>query len=249
LACPARGDASPGEPGLVHLVRDVDAPRRALLDMAVTAAGIGTFDWDLVTGRLEWDERLLELVGATEAGFDHTVEQFHALLHPKDVVRVQQTLDRAIAGREDFATEYRVVPPDGATRWLAAHGRALSDQQAHDRRGRRPRRGGARADCRADRPAARGGPGHGAERVRGRAGARRGRAAVHRRAGRAAGPGPRPGVERLRGVLAELAGRDLDVLCDEILARMLPPDPDDDVALVAVRLHAQDPPPARVSQR
>jgi serine phosphatase RsbU (regulator of sigma subunit) len=50
------------------------------------------------------------------------------------------------------------------------------------------------------------------------------------------------GLARLRTTLAELAGRDLDELCDELLARMLPPDPDDDVALVAVRLHRQDRP-------
>jgi serine phosphatase RsbU (regulator of sigma subunit) len=50
------------------------------------------------------------------------------------------------------------------------------------------------------------------------------------------------GLERLQRTLAELAGRSLDELCDELLARMLPPDPDDDVALVAVRLHPQDQP-------
>jgi hypothetical protein len=43
-------------------------------------------------------------------------------------------------------------------------------------------------------------------------------------------------------VLSELAGRELDELCDELLARMLPEAPDDDVALVAVRLHPQEKP-------
>ncbi|MCZ2860294.1 SpoIIE family protein phosphatase [Blastococcus sp. VKM Ac-2987] len=50
------------------------------------------------------------------------------------------------------------------------------------------------------------------------------------------------GTARLEAVLAELAGRELDELCDELLARMLPDAPDDDVALVAVRLHPQDRP-------
>ena len=44
------------------------------------------------------------------------------------------------------------------------------------------------------------------------------------------------GFDRLRGVLADLAGRDLGDLCDEVLERMLPERPDDDVALVAFRL-------------
>jgi serine phosphatase RsbU (regulator of sigma subunit) len=50
------------------------------------------------------------------------------------------------------------------------------------------------------------------------------------------------GLDRLQTTLADLAGRDLDELCDELLARMLPAAPDDDVALVAVRLHPQNKP-------
>lgn len=45
------------------------------------------------------------------------------------------------------------------------------------------------------------------------------------------------GLERLRDALAELAGRDLEQLCDQLLARMLPDEVDDDVALIAIRLH------------
>jgi PAS domain S-box-containing protein len=50
------------------------------------------------------------------------------------------------------------------------------------------------------------------------------------------------GTARLQDALADLAGRELDELCDELLARMLPEAPEDDVALVAVRLHRQDRP-------
>jgi serine phosphatase RsbU (regulator of sigma subunit) len=47
------------------------------------------------------------------------------------------------------------------------------------------------------------------------------------------------GLARLQETLADLAGRELDEL-SELLARMLPAESDDDVALVAVRLHRQD---------
>jgi serine phosphatase RsbU (regulator of sigma subunit) len=45
------------------------------------------------------------------------------------------------------------------------------------------------------------------------------------------------GVARLRRHLAALAGRPLEQLADELLARMLPATPGDDVALVAIRVH------------
>jgi serine phosphatase RsbU (regulator of sigma subunit) len=44
------------------------------------------------------------------------------------------------------------------------------------------------------------------------------------------------GLDRLQRTLADLAGLDLDELCDELLSRMVPASPDDDVALLAVRL-------------
>ncbi|WP_245177484.1 SpoIIE family protein phosphatase [Geodermatophilus sp. DF01_2] len=48
------------------------------------------------------------------------------------------------------------------------------------------------------------------------------------------------GVARLRRYLAELAGRSLERLADELLARMLPPTPEDDVALVAICVQPRD---------
>jgi serine phosphatase RsbU (regulator of sigma subunit) len=44
------------------------------------------------------------------------------------------------------------------------------------------------------------------------------------------------GLARLRAVVAELAGCPLDVLCDQVVERLVHGRPDDDVALVAVRL-------------
>jgi serine phosphatase RsbU (regulator of sigma subunit) len=50
------------------------------------------------------------------------------------------------------------------------------------------------------------------------------------------------GLDRLRTHLAELAGLPLQQLCDELINRLVAGKPEDDVALVAVRLHPQDRP-------
>ena len=52
------------------------------------------------------------------------------------------------------------------------------------------------------------------------------------------------GVERLRSLLEDLApaALPLDDLCDQVLSRLLPGEAEDDVALVAVRVHPQDRP-------
>jgi len=50
------------------------------------------------------------------------------------------------------------------------------------------------------------------------------------------------GMERLRSAAAELAHRPLEELCDELIDRLVDGTPEDDVALVAIRLHRQDRP-------
>jgi len=50
------------------------------------------------------------------------------------------------------------------------------------------------------------------------------------------------GVARLAGLLAELADLPLEELCDRLLTGMRPQGSEDDVALVAVRLHPEDRP-------
>jgi serine phosphatase RsbU (regulator of sigma subunit)/PAS domain-containing protein len=50
------------------------------------------------------------------------------------------------------------------------------------------------------------------------------------------------GLERLRAALTELADRPLQEMLDEVLERLVHGRPEDDVALVAVRLHRQDQP-------
>jgi serine phosphatase RsbU (regulator of sigma subunit) len=99
---------------------------RAVWQLAIDAGGVGAFDWDLLTGELRWDERLLELFGLDRTSFGGTIEAFNASVHPEDRARVTQALKGAIASCGDFAAEYRVTLPSGAIRWIGARGRALA---------------------------------------------------------------------------------------------------------------------------
>jgi serine phosphatase RsbU (regulator of sigma subunit) len=58
------------------------------------------------------------------------------------------------------------------------------------------------------------------------------------------------GIARLRSALAELADEPLAALCDDVIERLRPEGLQDDVALVAVRLHPEDRPrPAEAGQQ
>jgi PAS domain S-box-containing protein len=102
--------------------------RQLAWELAIDAAEVGTFDWDLVTGHLEWDHELLQLFGYQEDTFDGTIEAFDVRVHPDDRLRVRQALQDAVDTCSGYAAEYRVVRPDGTTRWVAARGQALCDE-------------------------------------------------------------------------------------------------------------------------
>ncbi|QZN86965.1 SpoIIE family protein phosphatase [Cellulomonas sp. C5510] len=93
--------------------------------LAVTAGGVGSFDWDLRTGTLLWDDQLHALFGLEPGTFGGTIEAFSACLHPDDRPRVQAALQEAVDGVTRYAAEYRAVHPDGTVRWVKAQGLTL----------------------------------------------------------------------------------------------------------------------------
>ncbi|PWW21844.1 GAF domain-containing protein [Geodermatophilus normandii] len=96
-------------------------------ELAMQAAGIGTFDWDLVTGVLDWDERLVALFGYDDATFERTIDGFTARLHPDDRDEVVAALQTAVDESGEFSALYRICLPGAVTRWISAQGRALAD--------------------------------------------------------------------------------------------------------------------------
>jgi PAS domain S-box-containing protein len=94
--------------------------------LAMDAGRVATFDWDLRTGELVWDEPLMAVFGYTVEEFDGTIEAFNRRLHPDDLPRVSEALRASIEAVGEFEAEYRVVRPDGDTRWVQARGRALA---------------------------------------------------------------------------------------------------------------------------
>jgi PAS domain S-box-containing protein len=103
-------------------------------ELAIAAARIGTFDWDLEGGVLNWDDELISLFGYDRNTFDRTIGGFNAAVHPHDLPRVNHAIDAAIETCGEYDAEFRVVLPDGRTRWVAARGRALCGPDGTPRR-------------------------------------------------------------------------------------------------------------------
>ncbi|MFH5805383.1 PAS domain-containing protein [Alienimonas sp. DA493] len=113
-----------------HVAADKLAQSERRLRLAVDAADLGIWEYDVAADSCDWDERTAELFGLSaeyRAGQrQFTAEEMLAAVHPDDRDRIAAafaaSLDPAGAGKYDV--EHRVVHPDGAVRVLAVSGEA-----------------------------------------------------------------------------------------------------------------------------
>ncbi|PYE53831.1 PAS domain S-box protein [Deinococcus yavapaiensis] len=104
--------------------------REERLRLATQAASIGTWDYDLVAGTLQWDARTKELFGLAPQADVAYEATFLANLHPDDRDRVEAAVAAALdpGGAGELNVEYRAIDhEDGAECWMAARGRAFVD--------------------------------------------------------------------------------------------------------------------------
>ncbi|MCW2778415.1 MAG: domain S-box-containing protein [Frankiales bacterium] len=95
------------------------------LEMALDAADVGSFDWHVRTGHLDWDDRLFRLLDVDQTTFDGSLQTFFGQLHPDDAEVMREAMTRSVLEVGELAATYRVLLHDGGLRWLEARGRAL----------------------------------------------------------------------------------------------------------------------------
>ena len=98
------------------------------LQLALSASRMGTWNWNIQTGKITWSENLEALFGLEPGEFDGSFEMFFERLHPNDRDRVLAAVDHAIATKEDYDIEFRVVYPNGKIRWALSQGKVFYDQ-------------------------------------------------------------------------------------------------------------------------
>ncbi len=90
---------------------------------ALEAAGVGIWDMDYATGKLEWSAILEHQYGLEPGAFGGTFDAFVAGVHPDDRERVLETMATANHSGRDFSIDHRSLHPDGTVRWLTGAGR------------------------------------------------------------------------------------------------------------------------------
>ncbi|MBM0744130.1 PAS domain S-box protein [Phormidium sp. CLA17] len=101
---------------------------RDRLQMALAAAQMGLWDWNLVTGEIVWSPEHEQLFGFALGSFDGRYETFEARLHPDDRAILSEAIQQALQHRTLYQHEYRVIWTDGSVHWLEGRGQATYNE-------------------------------------------------------------------------------------------------------------------------
>ena len=117
--------------GFIQDVTERERAQRALreseaqLGEAQRIARVGSWVWDAQTNALQWSDEHYRIFGIEPVGSEITYDQFLARVHPDDRTRVIEIADTMRASGEFGSIEYRIVRPDGETRFVRAWSEAV----------------------------------------------------------------------------------------------------------------------------
>ena len=117
------------------LVRDITARTererelndvKERLDLAVTGANLGVWDWNLETDAVTFNDQWAEMLGHSPAEIDSHVEEWENRIHPDDLPETEAAFRAHLAGETDYYdSEHRMRTKDGDWLWVRDVGKAF----------------------------------------------------------------------------------------------------------------------------
>jgi PAS domain S-box-containing protein len=93
---------------------------------ALQGVSDGVWDWEIPTNRIWLSRESLHMFGYSSDESPPTPEALYARVNPEDLPHLQNAIEAHLRGEtESFAYEFRVIQPDGASKWLLGRGRCI----------------------------------------------------------------------------------------------------------------------------
>ncbi|MGV3664122.1 MAG: ATP-binding protein [Prosthecobacter sp.] len=108
-------------------LRESEERQRIALDAAAMAA----WDYDVVSDRAMWNDQHYHLLGLQPDGQGKKAADFLAMVHPDDRGAVEDGFRLGIEESGTFQAEFRIVRQDGVVRWMSGFGKAIASKSGH----------------------------------------------------------------------------------------------------------------------
>lgn len=113
-----------------ELDRDLRALRKdnETLGLALDAAKMGVWEWELETGRIYWSDSLYDLLGYVKGEIQPSEEAWWRRIHPEDVPLIERWMPEVLSHPTEFSNELRIVRPGEDPVWIESRGRSKTDE-------------------------------------------------------------------------------------------------------------------------
>jgi PAS domain S-box-containing protein len=95
---------------------------------ALSAARVGIWDWNAVTGAVTWSEQVDRLLGLPVGTLSGRPTELTEVVQPQELARVREALAAALSQRIHLDVEYRIDVAGARGRWLSCKGDVLCDE-------------------------------------------------------------------------------------------------------------------------
>jgi PAS domain S-box-containing protein len=101
-----------------------------LLAEAQKLSQTGSFGWNVSTGELFWSEETFRIAGY-DLATRPTLERLFQRVHPDDIARVQEALDRGVKAGTALDFEHRFLMPNGSVKHVHVVAQAVRDEKSN----------------------------------------------------------------------------------------------------------------------
>lgn len=97
------------------------------LKLALEAAQMGTWEWQIQTNTVIWSEQVAPIFGMPPGAMLPTYEAFLDAVYPDDRALISDAISRSLQEKHDYEVEFRARWADGTVRWVGGRGRIYCD--------------------------------------------------------------------------------------------------------------------------
>jgi PAS domain S-box-containing protein len=97
------------------------------LKLAIDAASLGIWDWDVERDRLVWDDSMYRLYGVRKEEFGGAFDAWSKCIVPEDVEQANADVEAALRGDRDYLSDFKVQRADGAIRIIRGVAQIIRD--------------------------------------------------------------------------------------------------------------------------
>ena len=89
------------------------------MQLVLAGADLGFWDWNILTGAVERNERWATMLGYTHEELKNSTKQWSDFIYPDDLDKAWQSIDKVMKGTATaHDLEYRMLTKDGGIKWI-----------------------------------------------------------------------------------------------------------------------------------